>query len=151
MLDLFRYTDTDLDGIYNAWALKYFGVTNLAAGTGPTQRYGDFDGDGQNNFQEFLAGTDPTNAASYFRVMNVVLAGTANVAVRWSGADDTTFRTPAYEIQYTTDFVSWQTVANPVLNPVAPGGWEWVDDGTQTSGFAPLTVPATRSYRVRVK
>ncbi|MBI3882197.1 MAG: autotransporter-associated beta strand repeat-containing protein [Verrucomicrobia bacterium] len=150
-LNAFNYTDTGTDGIYDAWALKYFGVTNLAAGTGPTQRDGDFDNDGQSNYAEFLAGTIPTNAASFFHVTTVLLGGGANVAVRWTVPAETNFRTPAYEILYTTNFATWLTVSNPVVSNVPPSELQWMDDGSQTGGFAPLTLPKTRSYRVRVK
>jgi hypothetical protein len=51
-------------GIPYEWMTQYFGSnTNLwPAATA------DSDGDGMNNLQEFLAGTDPTNAASVLRV-----------------------------------------------------------------------------------
>lgn len=46
--------DTDQDGLPDEWELKYFGEDPSAPGD-------DADGDGQNNLQEFQAGTDPTN------------------------------------------------------------------------------------------
>lgn len=49
------------DGIDDAWQVQYFGIGN--ANAAPTA---DPDGDGQNNLFEYLAGTDPTSAASTF-------------------------------------------------------------------------------------
>jgi hypothetical protein len=55
--------DTDGDGLPDAWESAY----GLAPGN-PADRDGDLDGDGQSNWAEYVAGTDPTNALSYLRV-----------------------------------------------------------------------------------
>ena len=52
------WKDTDGDGLADDWEQQYFGSTTGAL---PND---DPDGDGFNNLQEFLAGTDPTNATS---------------------------------------------------------------------------------------
>jgi hypothetical protein len=49
------------DGIDDAWQVQYFGLNNANA-----LATADPDGDGQNNLFEYLAGTDPTSAASTF-------------------------------------------------------------------------------------
>ena len=65
-----------------AWQLEYFGCTNLAV---CPQAAGDADadGDGMSNTNEFLVGTDPTNAASAFRITSIVSSG-MDVVVTWS-------------------------------------------------------------------
>ncbi len=51
------YIDSDGDGLPDSWELAHFGNLNQTA-------TGDPDGDGVSNLQEFLDGTNPTNAAS---------------------------------------------------------------------------------------
>ena len=66
------------DGIPNGWKQQY-GFNPFD----PTVAAGDADGDGMSNLQEFLAGTDPTNPASVFRIAGAVRAGT-DVNVIWT-------------------------------------------------------------------
>jgi len=56
--------DADGDGMDDRWELHYFGGTSAANG-GPAD---DWDGDACRNGAEFVAGTDPTNRNSRFRV-----------------------------------------------------------------------------------
>jgi Concanavalin A-like lectin/glucanases superfamily/Bacterial TSP3 repeat len=49
-----KFIDSNNDGMADNWEMQYFGTLNV----NPT---GDADGDGLNNLQEFLVGTDPTN------------------------------------------------------------------------------------------
>lgn len=58
-------TSTPNDGIPDAWRLLYFGSTSTNSSSYVA---GDPDHDGLNNDQEFLAGTNPTNAASVFKL-----------------------------------------------------------------------------------
>ena len=51
------YIDSRGCGMPDSWQLQYFGDLNQNA-------LGDYDGDGVSNLQEFLDGTNPTNAAS---------------------------------------------------------------------------------------
>ncbi|MGD0059239.1 MAG: fibronectin type III domain-containing protein [Verrucomicrobiia bacterium] len=71
------------DGIPDAWRAEYF------PGVDPTGRTTnnlscatcDPDGDGQNNMQEYLAGTNPTNAASLLRIVSLAqVAGNVQVS-----------------------------------------------------------------------
>jgi hypothetical protein len=57
--------DGDADGLSDGWEINNFGSTeNGSPGV-------DNDGDGVSNFDEFVAGTQPTNAVSFFRIEQV--------------------------------------------------------------------------------
>jgi hypothetical protein len=57
---VFGPADLDGNGIADTWEQAYFG--------GTVDPDGNPDNDVQNNLQEYIAGTDPTNSASYFQV-----------------------------------------------------------------------------------
>jgi hypothetical protein len=54
------------DGIDDAWQVRYFGLNKPQGGP-----FSDPDGDGMRNEVEFIADTNPTNAASCFRITAV--------------------------------------------------------------------------------
>lgn len=66
--------DADGDGMPDDWETMFFGGTTNNA-------YGDFDGDGFYNIEEFVAFTDPANSASYLRIVAVTNASGAMVVV----------------------------------------------------------------------
>lgn len=59
--------DSDFDGLPNTWETEYFG--------GPTNSTpsADFDIDGLSNMDEYIAGTNPTNASSRFQITQQAL------------------------------------------------------------------------------
>jgi hypothetical protein len=54
--------DGDMDGMIDSWEIRCFESTNDPSGAAS----GDPDGDGRLNLDEFVAGTDPTDGASFF-------------------------------------------------------------------------------------
>ena len=66
--------DADGDGIPDAWELQY--GMNTTNGLAPNA---DNDGDGMSNRDEYVAGTDPTNALSFLKVELAATPGTAVV------------------------------------------------------------------------
>jgi len=70
-------SDSDNDGLPDAWEEKYFGEGNLSQI--PT---GDPDGDGSTNLVEYLARTNPLDARSNFRAFCAPGEG-RSVVIRW--------------------------------------------------------------------
>ena len=74
-----------VDAAFEAWQTAHFGCTNCpqaAPGSDP-------DGDGQPNWAEYLAGTDPTSAGSYLHVISVKQQGN-DMAITWATVGGTT-------------------------------------------------------------
>ncbi len=70
--------DTDGDTIPDAWELAYSGsITGMVASA-------DLDGDRQSNIAEFIAGTNPTNAASLFQVSSQIETNGMHFVVEWT-------------------------------------------------------------------
>jgi Tol biopolymer transport system component len=101
--------DSDGDGIPDWWMIKYFGHP-----TGQAYDHSlasdDADGDGMSNLQEYLAGTDPTDPNSVFRLYLSVPASNT-VDLSWLAAPGM-----RYQVQYTTnlDDPVWLTAPGTV-------------------------------------
>jgi len=66
---------------FQSWQIQYFGsITNPAAAA-----TADPDGDGQNNMTEFLAGTNPTNSLSAFRITAITVER-SDLRITWMTA-----------------------------------------------------------------
>lgn len=116
--------DSDGDGIADAWETNYFGFSTNNAADGAL----DFDGDGADNREEFVAGTNPTNALS---VLKLSLT-TGNTMLEFEAQTNLT-----YSLQYRTNLVlgGWLSLSNVpglintvrtirVTAPSAPPDWE---------------------------
>lgn len=118
--------DTDGDGMDDDWELTYFG--NLSRdGTD------DFDNDGSNDSAEFLAGTDPTNSGSRFRVMTVARVGELGRTIIWTGNPG---RSYSVEYKNTLDDPGWTSLPTAIV---------WSGD---TARADDLTATPSRFYRV---
>ena len=92
--------DVDSDGLPDRWELQYFSnPTNAVAS--------EFsDGDSFNNLEEYIAGTDPTNATSVFEVsMGSVQEGTV---LQWNAVTGRVYR------------VLWANELGSVFQPLGP-------------------------------
>ncbi len=119
-----RDVDTDNDGLPDDWEMFYFGNLDQGANDDP-------DHDGVSNLAEYRAGTDPTKAASVFRITM-----TNQTTLHWPNLPS---RPPA--VEFSSDLAHWQTVTNAMVVYPVPAMAEWSDPNP----------PATnRFYRVRV-
>jgi hypothetical protein len=122
------------DGIPNWWKQQYgFDPFDPAvAGADP-------DHDGVSNLQEYLSGTNPTNAASRFTITSLALTN-GNVRVRWSAVGGR-----HYVLQTNSALGTAFSDASPVI--AIPGTVEMVtnylDPGAATNS-------KTHFYRVRI-
>ncbi len=116
--------DTDGDGMPNGYEERYgFDKFN------PTDAAQDADGDGMSNLQECLAGTDPTNRASFFgitsisreaddlRVVWTTGVGKTNALQVTSGAGDGSYQTNGF-----TDLFIVTNTVSETTNYLDAGG-----------------------------
>ncbi len=76
-----RFAFQTLDA-FHAWLASYGLPTDGSAD------YLDSDSDGMNNFQEYLAGTNPTNAGSVCRITSAQMIFSTQFVVHWSGVSN---------------------------------------------------------------
>jgi hypothetical protein len=108
-------------GIPFEWMTQYYGSDISqwpAAGA-------DTDGDGMSTMQEFLAGTNPTNAASVLRVQPVQTG--QGMFLNWGTQPGLT-----YQVQVTTDFKNWANFSSPRF---AAGTTDSIYVGGSSSGY----------------
>ncbi len=96
-LDILDSTDTDNDGLPDAWEAAH-GLSS----TDPADALLDSDGDGQSNLAEFHAGTDPRNSASVFAVLESGLTDTSTYRITWSVTAG-----KLYRLRRSEDLLEW--------------------------------------------
>ncbi|MBK8479510.1 MAG: hypothetical protein IPL39_25495 [Opitutaceae bacterium] len=134
--DSIARTDSDADGMPDAWEKQHFGnLTKAAIGT-------DADGDGQSDAAEYIADTDPTSAASFLKIVSHTYAGgLTTVALKFTSQP-----TRLYRIQESVNLTTWTTIATAVggqtLNPFE------ADVGTETTKTVAFTGGARHFFRV---
>ena len=144
---IFVLFDANGNGVSDGWEWSNF--TNLT-----TSMSIDSDGDGMKNYDEYFAGTQPTNENSFFWVMNCATpVGQSNHQV--------TVKTEAGR-KYTIYFADGRYSNNPAWTPfINSSTGTWIEtrgstnytftdnEGADTSGSAPAS--GVRHYRVRVE
>ncbi len=111
-------SDSDADGVPDAWEARNFPETLPEA----VDASADADGDGLSNFEEFVAGTSPTDSASCLLAQYVVINGKVGVmfdAAEASGAGYEDL-TRYYEIQQCQDLALANWIPVPGSGPI-PG------------------------------
>jgi subtilisin family serine protease len=109
----YTFLDANHNGISDDWEKDYFGSVT----TNRTQ-FTDTDGDGMTDYAEFIAGTNPTNAASRFYFTGEILPGDNLVQMQW-----TVVTNRLYQVNVSTNLSSWGPVTawlqasnNPTMN-----------------------------------
>ena len=125
----YTFVDANHNGISDAWEKYYFAavITNRS-------QVMDTDGDGMTDYQEFIAGTDPTNAASKLIFVSAVQTN-STVQFKWSAVPGR-----SYQVFGSTDLVSWTPVSDWMRATVSP-----------MSFVATNAAPGSRSYKVQVR
>lgn len=125
-------TDDDGDLIPNAWEALYFGGNTNATATDDS----DVPPDGFSNLQEYIAGTDPTNSASYLKLDAIL---NSNVTGRALSFGSVTGR--VYAIDWIVDLTlgNWSNLQSNIPGTGAPISID--DPSTDTN----------RAYRLGVK
>ncbi|MGA2855117.1 MAG: choice-of-anchor J domain-containing protein [Verrucomicrobiota bacterium] len=91
----YTFADANTNGIPDAWETNFFGGVS----TNRT-RFTDSDGDGMPDYAEFIAGTNPTNAASLFKFLSATSRTNGIVEFQWSAIPGR-----AYQVQGSTNLV----------------------------------------------
>jgi len=102
--------DRDLDGLPDEWETAHGLAIN-----DPTDAELDSDRDGQNNWQEYLAGTDPNDPQDFLKVERISVAGGAATAVIQFNA----VANKTYTVQFrdSTTAQDWRKLADVVALP----------------------------------
>ena len=118
------HADTDGDGLPDAWENDY----GLNANSN-LDRTRDADSDGMMNWQEYIAGTDPTNALSYLKIEDLT-AGFGSATVEFLAVSNRT---------YTVEFADNLSV----------GSWSKLADvlARATNRLEKIVDPAVRPHR----
>jgi len=127
-----NHFDADGNGIDDDWEVQYFSRIGVDPKADP-------DGDGVSNYQEYLAGTNPTNRTSFLHITSLTVTEN-DVAVNW-----TTVGGKSYILQTNSAPNGTFTDFSPVI--VAPGTGESVTNYLDQNTRA--TWPR-RFYRVRL-
>ncbi len=126
--------DSDGDGTPNWWMLGHF---DHATGqdADQTQATDDADGDGLNNYGEYVAGSDPTNSASFLHIESIALQ--TGVQVAWPSTSNRFYAVEALPSPDNTN--GWLTLQQNL--PGTGGNLSLLDTNSAGQG----------TYRVRVR
>jgi hypothetical protein len=140
------YSDADEDGLPDFWELSHFGdLSHSAEGDDDTGG-----GDGETNYEEYVAGTDPTDPLSVFRMTEITrfVGPEPSVTIFWNSVDDRTYSVHYSDSSFGGSML-W-SVAEDAIPSSGTGTNTWLDSGDwRTGNVSPDDVPH-RYYRVSV-
>ncbi|HUA36952.1 MAG TPA: hypothetical protein VMA35_00975 [Candidatus Sulfopaludibacter sp.] len=135
-IDVGMPLDSDADGIPDWWMTEYFGhPTGLASDNSLAQD--DADGTGMSNLDKFLAGLNPTNPASVFRIISINPQG-ANVLISWQAGGGK------------TNVVQAAATVNGAYSNISPD-ISLLGSGDAVTNYVDTTTnQSTRFYRIKL-
>jgi serine protease AprX len=120
----YTFPDVNSNGMSDLYEQYYFGSVS----TNRT-RLTDTDGDGMTDYAEFIAGTDPTNAASNLRILKSYVSNGV-MTVQWSAVPGR-----IYEVQTSTNLVDWDPVSLWMQASFSPMTYTWTNAGDKARSF----------------
>jgi hypothetical protein len=123
--------DDDNDGMPDTWENEHPGLNPMTNDANE-----DNDADGQVNYAEYLAGTDPLDPSSVFAPEEIAVTSGA-LTLKWSSVPGKTYR-----VWQTYDLVNWVPVSGDIAAQPQTGTTEW------TTSIAPGEKRAY--YRIEV-
>jgi glycosidase len=119
---------SDTDGIPDWWRLMYFNHATGSA-TDLSRAQDDADGTGMTNYQKFIAGLDPTNPSSVFRILQVQKNANGYGVLVPMAVKKT------YQLQRSSSLTNptWTNIGSPFTEPNAPGIL-WMYDPSPDAG-----------------
>jgi len=114
----YTFTDANHNGISDAWEQYYFGSvsTNWTPQT-------DSDGDGMTDYAEFIAGTNPTNAASKLIFLSVTVQTNNAIQLEWAAIPGR-----VYQVESSTDLDSWTPMSAWLRASASPMSYTATND-----------------------
>jgi len=132
--------DTNTNGLPDYWESGY----------GVTDPFADDDGDGAGNWQEYVANTSPTNAASALRITGAIVNASGQCTITWSAVGGTRYRVSYCDEGPSGDYAELNLPAGVEINssPAGVASYQSFTDDHQLTASPPDS--GSRFYRVRV-
>lgn len=125
-----RGADTTGSGLPDAWEWLY-GGTNLFSASG------DYDNDGFTDYEEYIAGTNPTNDTDFLHISELVLEDANTMKISFPAVP-----TRVYRLRQTDSLTNaWSDSGHD---------WQTADESGTTTWTVSTTENAARYYRVQV-
>ena len=127
----YAFLDVNHNGISDAWEMAYFGVV-----ANNRTQLTDTDHDGMTDYAEFIAGTNPTDAASRFYLTGETIQSNRLVQMQWTAATNR-----LYQVNTSSNLRSWLPVAD----------WRQAFNSPTMSYTITNTSEGVHFYRVQVR